>query len=76
MILRVRGVFALGICQPHGRVPPSQNSPCGNDQSDEYSKEIYLRDFKNATFYVDCFLYLVDLMLFPMKYFIMSREKQ
>ena len=34
-----------------------------------------LRDFKNATFYVDCLLYWVDLMLFPMQYFILSRDK-
>ena len=35
-----------------------------------------LRNFKNATFYVDCFLYWVDLMLFPIQYFILSRDKQ
>ena len=26
-----------------------------------------LRNFKNATFYVDCFLYWVDVMLFPIQ---------
>ena len=35
-----------------------------------------LRNFKNATFYVDYFLYRVDLMLFPSQYFILSRDKQ
>ena len=35
-----------------------------------------LRNFKNATFYVDCFLCWVDLMLFPIQYFILSRDKQ
>ena len=35
-----------------------------------------LRNFKNATFYVDCFLYRVDLMLFPIQYFILSCDKQ
>ena len=35
-----------------------------------------LRHFKNATFYVDCFLYWVDYMLFPIQYFIVSRDKQ
>ena len=35
-----------------------------------------LRNFRNATFYVDCFLYWVDLMLFPIQYFILSRDKQ
>ena len=35
-----------------------------------------LRNFKNATFYVDCFLYWVDLMLFPIQYFILSCHKQ
>ena len=35
-----------------------------------------LRNFKNATFYVDCFLYWVDLMLFPVQYFILLRDKQ
>ena len=27
-------------------------------------------------FYVDCFLYWVDSMLFPIQYFILSRDKQ
>ena len=35
-----------------------------------------LRNFKNATFYVDYFLYWVDLVLFPIEYFILSRDKQ
>ena len=35
-----------------------------------------LRNFKNATFYVDCFLNWVDLMLFPIQYFILSRDKR
>ena len=35
-----------------------------------------LRNFKNATFYVDCFFYCVDLMLFPIHYFILLRDKQ
>ena len=35
-----------------------------------------LRNFKKATFYVDCFLYGVDLMLFPFQYFILSHDKQ
>ena len=35
-----------------------------------------LRNFKNATFYIDCFLYWVDYMLFPIQYFILSRDKQ
>ena len=35
-----------------------------------------LRLFKNATFHVDCFLYWVNLMLFPIQYFILSRDKQ
>ena len=35
-----------------------------------------LGNFKNATFYVACFLYLVDLMLFPIQYFLLSRDKQ
>ena len=35
-----------------------------------------LRNFKNATFYVDCFLNWVDLMLFPIQYFILSCDKQ
>ena len=30
-----------------------------------------LRNFKNATFYVNSFLYYVDLMLFPILYFIL-----
>ena len=34
-----------------------------------------LRNFKNTTFYFDCFLYWVDLMLFPIQYFILSRDK-
>ena len=42
------------------------------------TKPLYyiLRNFKNATFYVDCFLYWVDLMLFAIQYFILSRVKQ
>ena len=40
-------------------------------------EKIYiLRNFKNATFYVDCFLYWVDLMLFLIQCFILSRDKQ
>ena len=35
-----------------------------------------LRNFKNATFYVDCFLYWVDLMMFPIQYFILLHDKQ
>ena len=35
-----------------------------------------LRNFKNATFYVDCFLYWIDLMLFPIQYFILSLDKE
>ena len=38
--------------------------------------KIILRNFKNATFYVDCFLYWVYYMLFPIQYFILSRDKQ
>ena len=34
-----------------------------------------LRNFKNATCYIDCFLYWVDLM-FPIQYFLLSRDKQ
>ena len=34
-----------------------------------------LKNFKNATFYVDCFLYWVNLILFPIQYFILSRDK-
>ena len=33
-------------------------------------------NFKNATFYVDCFLYWVDVMLFPIQDFILTRDKQ
>ena len=35
-----------------------------------------LRNFKNATFYVDCSLYWVDLMLFLIQYLILSCDKQ
>ena len=35
-----------------------------------------LRNFKNATFYVNCFLYWIDLMLFPIQYFILSRNNR
>ena len=38
--------------------------------------EYVLTNFKNATFYVDCFLYWVDLMLLSIHYFILSRDKQ
>ena len=41
-----------------------------------YQYENILRNFKNATFYVDCFLYWVNLMLFPIQYFMLSRDKQ
>ena len=34
------------------------------------------RNFKTATFYVDCFLYWVDFMLFPIQYFILPRDEQ
>ena len=34
------------------------------------------RNFRNATFYVDCVFYWVDLMLPPIQYFILSRDKQ
>ena len=37
---------------------------------------IYLETLKNAAFYIDCFLYWVDLMLFRIQYFILSRDKQ
>ena len=33
-----------------------------------------IRDFKNGTFYIDCFFYGVDLMLFPMQCFILSHD--
>ena len=33
-------------------------------------------DFKNPTFYINCFLSLIDLMMFSMQYFISSRYKQ
>ena len=42
----------------------------------EFSRLTIFRNFKNATFYVDCFLYWVDCMLFPIQYFIFSRDKQ
>ena len=35
-----------------------------------------LRNFRNATFYIDCFLYWVDLMLFPIQYSILLRDTQ
>ena len=35
-----------------------------------------LKNFRNATFYVDCFLNWVDLMLFPIQYVILLRDKQ
>ena len=35
-----------------------------------------LRNFKNATFFFDCFLYWVDLIKFPIQYFLLSRDKQ
>ena len=35
-----------------------------------------LRNFRNATFHVDCFLYWVDLRLFPIQYFILSHDKE
>ena len=31
-----------------------------------------LRDFKNTTFYANCFLYLVDMMLLPMYFFVQT----
>ena len=35
-----------------------------------------IRNFKNATFYVDCFLYWLDYMLFHIQCFILSLDKQ
>ena len=69
-------LMVFGLNEPEEPEEPPELPPVKGEKVKRNGNQNMHRNFKNATFYVDCFLYWVDLMLFPIQYFILSCDKQ